>query len=293
MHIETFIEYIKFEKRYSPHTVLAYKTDLDQFLAFTETSIQERDPLLLTHGIIRSWLSSLMENNISAKSVNRKITTLKSFYKFLCRNGFLEKNPMVKVQSPKNPKRLPEFVEEKNINRLLDDFTFFGEDFDGVRDRLILNFLYSTGIRRAELIDLKTKNINLFQESILVLGKRNKERIIPITKDLQKEIKKYLSLKELVGNNNEHFFVTKKGETLYPKFVYNTVNKYLSLVTTNDKKSPHILRHSFATHLLNNGADLNSIKELLGHSNLAATQIYTHTSIEKLKEVYKLAHPRA
>lgn len=234
-----------------------------------------------------------MEKNTGARSVNRKITTLKTFYKFLLREGIATENPMLKIQSPKIPKRLPVFVEEDKINLLLDEIKF-KEGFPGARDKLIVELLYNTGIRLSELINLKEQNIDLHNNSIKVLGKRNKERIIPIHESILFKIQDYAKQKKQLGLDNKSglLFVTDKGENLYPKFVYRVVNNYLSAVTTHDKKSPHILRHTFATHLLNKGADINAIKELLGHANLSATQIYTHNTIEKLKQAHKKSHPR-
>jgi len=291
-HLQRFVEYLKFEKRFSVHTVTAYCGDLSQFQAYLSaiysiTLINE-----VNHSIIRSWIVTLMEEQVSPRSVNRKITTLKSFYKYLQREGAVKVNPMAKIQSPKTSKRLPVFVEKKSMDRLLDSIEFDGEQI--VRDKLIIEMFYSTGIRLSELIGLKQSSIDLQGQTIKVLGKRNKERIIPFNRELQVQVEKYLEEKRGLGLNNEDFFfVDKKGKKLYEKFVYRLVNRYLSQVTTLDKKSPHVLRHTFATHMLNNGADLNAIKELLGHANLSATQVYTHNTVEKLKNIYKLAHPKA
>jgi len=244
--------------------------------------------------IIRSWIVSLMEKDLSALSVNRKISTLKSYFKFLLREGYVNANPMDKISSPKASKKLPLFIEEKQINNLIDDYSF-GNDFLGVRNKTIIEMFYNTGIRLAELINLENNSVDLYNNTVKVLGKRNKERIIPFNATFVDSLKEYIQLRDKEFKNlaHDYFFVTDKGNKLYQKFVYRIVNKYLTLVTTIEKKSPHILRHTFATHLLNRGADLNAIKELLGHANLSATQVYTHNTFKKLKTIYKQAHPRA
>ena len=235
-----------------------------------------------------------MDNNISARTVNRKITTLKSFYKFLMREGIVDASPMDKILTPRQSKKLPEFVEVEKMNELLDKFEF-GDDFQGMRNRLIIELLYATGMRRAELIQITDQDFDLHKFTVKVLGKRNKERLIPFTKELKQNIEQYISSRNtfLEISETDYFFVTNRGRKLYGKFVYRVVRKHLELITTIEKKSPHILRHTFATHMLNRGADLNAIKELLGHANLSATQIYTHNTFEKLKQIYKQAHPRA
>jgi integrase/recombinase XerC len=233
-----------------------------------------------------------MEKKLSARSVNRKISALKSFYKFLLREKQIDINPMSKIQTPKIPKRLPVFVEESKMNNLIEDIKF-GSNFEGRRDLLMIELLYSTGMRRAELINLKEIDVNLHHGTIKVIGKRNKERLIPITHELGTLIKEYCDQKRYIKSTTHNLFITKNGKPIYASAVYRTVRNLLSKVTTLSKKSPHILRHTFATHLLNNGANLNAIKELLGHANLAATQVYTHNSIEKLKAVYSKAHPKA
>ena len=289
-----FLQYIEFEKRYSPHTLIAYKNDLSEFYDYLSTGYQLKTIQDVTFQIIRSWMASLMAHSTSSRSINRKITTLKSYYKFLLREGVLEQNPMLKIQSPKISKNLPVFIEKDKMDVLLDQIAF-GGSFVGIRDRLILELFYATGIRRAELIGLKPQDVDLYNCEIKVLGKRNKERIIPFTLQVKKLIVEYIESKEKeqFQKTDEKFFLTEKGEALYPKLVYRIVKKYLSLVTTVKKKSPHVLRHTFATHMLNNGADINAIKELLGHANLAATQIYTHNTIERLQNIHKQAHPRA
>ena len=294
MHKDDFLKYLQFEKRYSLHTVISYTTDLNQFVEYCKVQQPEIDISIADHKLIRSWIVSLMENNNSTFTVNRKISVLKSFFKFLQKEGIVEGNPLVKVISPKNKKRLPSFLEQDSINELI-DYGDFGDTFDGIRNRLIIELFYATGMRLSELTGLKNENIDLSSMQLKVLGKRNKERIIPFHHKLCDSIKEYWSEKKRYPELNitEYFFVTSKGNKLYEKLVYRVVHQYLALITTIDKKSPHVLRHTFATHMLNNGADLNAIKELLGHSSLVATQIYTHNSFEKLKTVYKQAHPRA
>jgi integrase/recombinase XerC len=292
MDIKSFLQYIRYEKRFSDHTVLAYQNDLNQFISYQEKVYEINDPNIITHSMIRSWIVELMEHEISPRSINRKLTTLKTYYKFLLRQGIVKNNPMLKVQSPKTSKRLPVFVDESKMTLLFTESNF-GEGFSSVRDRLMLEIFYATGMRLSELIGLKDSSINSFECQIKVLGKRNKERIIPFTKKLKELITAYLDFRKTIEVATDAFFVTDKGKKLYPKFVYRIVTQRLGDVTTLDKKSPHILRHTFATHMLNRGADINSVKELLGHANLSATQVYTHNTIEKLKEVYKQAHPRA
>ncbi len=294
MHKDEFLKYLQYEKRYSPHTVVSYTNDLNQFYSYCQEADIDFSPLYIKHHAIRAWVVKLMDEGFSPRTVNRKITTLKSFYKFLLREELIEFNPMDRVVAPKIRKRLPEFIAEEQINSLLDNYEF-GRDFEGVRNRMIIEMFYATGIRLAELVNLKIVSVDTKKCSIKVLGKRNKERIVPYSKSLNNTITEYLDVrgKLEVITDNDFFYLTKKGNKVYDKLVYRVVNKYLQFVTTMKKKSPHILRHTFATHLLNNGADLNSIKELLGHSNLAATQIYTHNTYEKLKDVYKQAHPRA
>jgi integrase/recombinase XerC len=292
MDINSFIQYLRHEKRFSPHTVLAYKNDLDQFLAYQQLTYETSDPGSVTFSMVRSWIVDLMERKVSTRSIGRKLTTLKTFYKFLLRQGIVTNNPMLKVQAPKTSKRLPVFVDESNMELLFTDIDF-GEGFAGVRDKLILEILYATGMRLSELTGLDDSRIDVFQCQIKVLGKRNKERIIPFTKKLKGLIEEYVKVRKETFKESPAFFVTDKGKKLYAKFVYRVVTKRLGEVTTLDKKSPHVLRHTFATHMLNRGADINSVKELLGHANLSATQVYTHNTIEKLKQVYKQAHPRA
>jgi len=294
--VQAFIDYIEKEKRFSAHTVLAYAKDLQQFHHhITEnleiSSIQEVD-----HHDIRSWIITILEDEkLQATSVNRKISTLRTFFKYMNRKEIITKNPMARITSLKAKKKLPLFIEKSQMDNLLDTIQF-GEGFEGIRDKLIIELLYNTGMRRAELTGLKTVDLNFGNQEIKVLGKRNKERIIPLSQQMLAFIAEYIEIKKdkFSSNCNSEFLVTNDfGEQMTDGFVYRKVNKYLRLVTTIDKKGPHILRHTFATHMLNNGADLNAIKEILGHASLAATQVYTHNTIEKLKKAYKQAHPRA
>ncbi len=293
MFIERFIRYLQFEKRFSPHTVTAYRQDLNQFNDFLASD--ELDVLTISHRDVRSWMLALMEQGAEAKTVNRKLSVLRSFYKFLQREELTQNNPMSHIKAPKIPKRLPVVMDEQKMNTLLDGDLSFEDNFGGMRDRLILELLYGTGIRLSELVNLKDQDVNLYEQQIKVLGKRNKERIIPVAAPLIKLIKDYTreKLSQNFDNKASSLIVTNEGNNAYPQFIYRTVKSSLSKISTQDKKSPHVLRHSFATALLNKGADLNAIKELLGHSSLAATQVYTHNSVEKLKSIYKRAHPKA
>lgn len=295
MYKERFIKYLQFEKRYSQHTIIAYSKDIDQFSDYLLDSYGITDLSMVNHSIIRSWMVNLVEQKISSRSINRKLSSIKSLYKYCIAQGFLENNPTNLIKAPKISKKLPVYVEERSMNLLLDEIKF-EDSYGGFRDKLIIELFYFTGMRLAELINLKTTDVDVQEKKIKVLGKRNKERIIPVSNELTKSIIRYIEVKELNFVEQEpdaHLLLTDKGRKLYKKFVYRKVNSYLSQVSTLHKKSPHILRHTFATHMLNNGADLNSIKEILGHSSLAATQIYTHNTIEQLKTIYKQAHPRA
>ncbi len=289
---EGFFNYIRFEKRFSPHTLTAYTADLEQFRDYLKKNYELDSISEANAPIIRSWVVSLMENKLSPRSVNRKISSLKIFFKYLVKNGKLKVNPMHKIQSPKTSSRLPVFVESGGMDLLLGEVDF-GKGYEGLLDRTVIEILYGTGIRLAELIDLRTANVNLKASTIKVLGKRGKERIIPVHASLKDMLWNFTEEKKKLGLDNDLFLTDIMGRPLKRDYVYRTVKKYLSQVTTIDKKSPHVLRHTFATHLLNNGADLNAIKELLGHASLSATQVYTHNTIDKLKNIYKKAHPKA
>ncbi len=295
MHQESFIKYIRFEKRYSPNTVIAYEKDLVQFFGFLRQGYEVSDITQVNHQMVRSWVISLANESMTSRSINRKLSTLKSFYRFLLKENILNENPLSKVIPPKSIKRLPEFVSKEKMDDLFDTIRF-EDDFTGVRDKLIIELFYHTGMRLSELVNLTDDSFDQYNQQIKILGKRNKERITPYVKKLGDSIKNYLSYREKVvigKEQNQPFFVTEKGDKIYNKLVYTIVNSYLGMVSTLHKKSPHVLRHTFATHMLNNGADLNAVKELLGHTNLAATQIYTHNTIDNLKNIYKQAHPRA
>jgi integrase/recombinase XerC len=293
-HKESFLQYLQIEKRYSAHTVRSYSKDLEQFLLFLQSQGHPADPIPVTSHDIRAWVVSMLETDYSAVSVHRKISCLRVFYRYLRKEGVVKVDPLEKVALPKRKKRLPSFVEEGALNELLDRYDF-GENFTGVRNRTIIEMLYLTGMRRAELIGLRDVDIDLVDGTVKVTGKRNKQRIIPLVKPFLERLGEYLKLRNDEGKSRDGdwFFITDKGNKLYDKYVYNVVNRYLAMVTTIERKSPHVLRHTFATHMLNRGADLNSIKELLGHANLSATQIYTHNTFEKLQKIYKQAHPRA
>jgi integrase/recombinase XerC len=291
--VDLFIQYLQSEKRYSQLTIRSYSNDLFQFKSFLEAEFEINDMLLAKHTQIRSWLASLNENKANAaRSINRKISCLKSFYKYHLKVGNINSLPTQKLVSPKNAKRLPAFANESQMAQLMDEVSF-GVDFKDYTNRLIISLLYGTGMRRSELLNLKESDIDAFTQTIKVLGKGNKERILPLIPDLIQEIKHYKQLKQEQGFTNEVLLVRDNGAMLYEKYIYLVVKKYLSLVSTQDKKSPHTLRHSFATHLLNRGAELNAVKELLGHASLAATQVYTHNTIDKLKNVFNKAHPKA
>ncbi len=292
--IQEFLNYLTFQKRYSKHTIISYQNDLTGFfdflaLQYNSIGLQEISP-----SVIRSWLASLKENKTASKTINRKISTLKSFFKYQLKLNMIDFSPMNAVVSLKVSRRLPSFIEQKDINTLFQHVDF-PKTWEGKTNRLLLAIFYQTGIRLSELINLKESLVDKSNGAIKVLGKGNKERVIPLNNDLLHQIDSYIAEKKLLVDEKPtiNLLVNKKGKALYPKYVYNIVKQYLGDVSTNERKSPHVLRHSFATHLTNNGADINAIKELLGHSSLASTQVYTHNSIEKLKEVYKLAHPKS
>ncbi|MGY4539121.1 integrase/recombinase XerC [Mucilaginibacter sp. UYNi724] len=304
MFLDKFIQYISFEKRYSPHTILAYRSDLEQFVLFLNppnTTPQVTHPSEITHHDIRNWMVGLMDNKLLARSVNRKIATLRKYFKFLLQEEVITTNPTSRITAPKVPKNLPTIVDGDKLTGMLDgrmdtgDERIFTNDFHGLRDKLVIEMLFGTGMRLAEITGIKDEDINWYEATVKVLGKRNKQRIIPLNNELMQLLKRYDEAKkaENFHNNSLTLLVTNKGASAYPKLIYLIVQKYLSYISTQDKRSPHVLRHTFATSLLNKGADLNAIKELLGHANLSATQIYTHNSVERLKSIYKQAHPKA
>lgn len=290
-----YIQYLESEKRSSALTVKSYLSDLEQFSHYL-VSVFEINNLADADSIqIRGWISDLTYNKIESKSISRKLSSLRSYYRFLQKNEIISKNPMETISSPKIKKRLPVYINVTKADELLNPDSF-DEGFIGMRDKLILDIFYSTGIRLSELINIKDNDISFYDGQIKIFGKRQKERIIPISINLSKKIKEYIALRDesFAGIKQiDSLFVTIKGIKMYPKGIYRIVRHHMGRVTTQQRKSPHILRHTFATHLLNEGADINAIKELMGHANLSATQIYTHNSISKLKNIYKQAHPRA
>lgn len=288
-----FRDYLGLEKNYSPHTVTAYLNDLDFFQAFLKGAFDDGDLIRVNYNQIRAWIVSLSDDGVSNSSINRKISSLKSFYKFLLKTKQIETSPLLKHKALKSPKKLQIPFSEKELDLVLNQIVY-PEGFEGVRDKLVVDLFYTTGIRRAELIGLKLHNVDLSGGTLKVLGKRNKERIIPILPVVQNQIREYLSERSRLQPiiDEDYFFLLLKGVKLNDSFVYRLINYYFSNVSEKVKKSPHILRHTFATHLLNNGADINSVKELLGHSSLASTQVYTHSSLAELKKVYGSAHPR-
>ena len=290
MH-EEFLNFLQYEKRYSPLTVKSYRSDILQLLEYLDVTYPGTAIVDVHRDILRSWIVQMMKENLSARSVNRKLSALKSFFKWARKFRDVEVDPTVNLSLPKIAKRLPVFVEEEQMNSLQTE-GYFPKSFEGFRDRIIVELFYQTGIRSAELISLKTINIDFQRATIKVLGKRNKERIIPVGKDVIELMQPYHLMRQKEFEPGPEFFITSKGNPLYPKLVYKVVNSYLGRVSSLRKKSPHVLRHTFATHMLNRGADLNAIKELLGHASLAATQVYTHNSIDKLKEIHRKAHPK-
>ncbi len=286
--ISNFLDYLKTEKRYSEHTLKSYHKDLVQFLEFS--LIETKDDLIEVRPInIRGWIVDLMENDFSARTVNRKLSTLRTFFKYLLKEGILQSSPIKTVNGPRISKPLPSFAKTEELDSLKID-GLFQKDFSGIRDRLMFEILYQTGIRSSELIGLTVDRVK--QDQIKVIGKRNKERIIPITPELNNLIQEYKKLRTKFNTETKNFFVLDNGKKLYPKFVYRKINNYLSIATDLEKRSPHVLRHTFATHMLNNGAGLEILKDLLGHANLSATQVYTHNSFAQLNTIYSQSHPR-
>ena len=293
--MEAFLNYLQYEKRVSPHTVKAYRTDLEQFAAYLQKQFGENDIRKVDSADVRAWMMQLMEDGDSARSVNRKVSALRAFFRYHVRMGDVEANPMEAISAPKIAKRLPQFVSEGEMDNLFSE-NLFEDTFEGWRDRLIIELFYVTGMRLSELVNLKRSDIDLYDCSVKVMGKRSKERIIPFSQRVKDIIVKYLELfdeKYACNSKNSFIFVAPNGNKIYPKAVYRIVRKYLDMVTTIDKRSPHVLRHTFATQMLNHGADINAIQEILGHASLAATQVYTHNTVEKLKNIYNQAHPRA
>lgn len=289
-----FLRYLRQEKRYSVHTLTAYENDLRQFDSYIAEQYDDSDPLHADVSIIRSWFASLMSDGYSRGSINRKMSTLKSFYRYHFKTGSIGRNPMDKLRSVRPGRKLPVFVQEDRLADLF-DIRGFSKDFPGLRDLLMMELLYTTGMRLSELLNLKHTDVDAYNGSVRVTGKRNKQRMIPLLDQVRETYRKYCEEKEARFGSGvaPEVLVTDKGKKLYPGFVYRRVIFYLRQVTTRAKKSPHVLRHSFATHMLDHGADLNAIKEILGHASLAATQVYTHNTIEKIKTIYKQAHPKA
>jgi integrase/recombinase XerC len=292
MTLKPFIEYLQLEKNYSLHTITAYENDLRSFSNFCKETYEEGNIHKIHYVQIRSWIVSLVESGLSNTSINRKISSLKTYYKFLLKTKQITTNPLAKHKSLKTAKKVQVPFSQKEMETVLSAMTF-SDDFEGVRDKTIIEMFYATGMRKAELINLKLSDIDYTAKTIKIVGKRNKERIVPLLEKLETQLKQYLSFRNQVDTaQKEELFLTVKGNKIYPNLVYRLINDYFSIASTKVKKSPHILRHTFATHLLNQGADLNAVKELLGHASLASTQVYTHNSLAELKNVYAKAHPR-
>ncbi|MFO0433750.1 MAG: tyrosine-type recombinase/integrase [Sphingobacteriaceae bacterium] len=290
--VSEFLTYLEKIKKLSRHTIISYQNDLSQFESYLSNEIGLSDITKANHQHVRGFIAMLMDEKNASKTVNRKLSCIKAFFKYLLQQQLISVNTISKVQGPKTPKKLPVFVEEANMDQLLDKLSF-KDDFDGLQNKLILNILYQTGIRRSELIGLRNTDIDLYNSEIKVLGKRNKERIIPVSIELKRNLEDFMNVKKEKGLRSDFMFVSKKNKPLTASPVYTIFKTHLSLVSSLNKRSPHVLRHTFATHLLNNGADINAVKELLGHANLSATQIYTHNTIEKLKKTYLQSHPRS
>ena len=294
MVIETFLSYLSHEKRYSPHTIISYKNDLRQFSDYLK-STYELELLGAKYVQIRDYMVYLMSNDIGVNSVGRKMSSLRSFYKYNQRQGLIASNPLAQIKSPKAPKPLPVFIDDQKLDQLLDSELLFNDSFASQRDKVLLEVLFGTGMRLAELLTLKDSDVNFYEGTVKVIGKGGKQRIIPIPKPLNLMLKEFIDLKSLQNfdNKSEALIVNNEGNSATRPFIYRTVKSYLTYISTQEKRSPHVLRHSYATSLLNRGADLNAIKELLGHASLASTEVYTHNSIERLKTIYKQAHPKA
>ncbi len=294
VEIQPFLDYLRFEKRYSVHTIISYQSDLTDFFTYLNSQFGVVAIKDINSGFIRSWLAQLKEEDLASRSINRKISGLRSFFKYLLKTGVIDATPMHNIITPKIGKRLPVFIKEEDTQKLIESLNRSTENWKTLNAKMLITLFYATGMRLSELISLKEKQIDFGRSQIRVLGKGNKERSLPLNKEICDSIKEYQALKKKeFPESGSWLLLTEKGKKMYPKYAYLLVKKYLNEVSTLDKKSPHVLRHTFATHLMNNGADLNAVKELLGHSSLAATQVYTHNTIEKLKEVYKKAHPRA
>ena len=291
---EKWIQHLRNEKNYSSHTEISYLTDLTQFQQFIEEECGEFDPEQIDSDLVRLWIAHLVEEGIKPRSANRKLSAVKTFFNYLNKIGAVSGNPAEKIRGPKTPKKLPAFVHHEEMIRVIDDERAYPDNFEGQRDRFIIELFYVTGMRKSELIGIKNSDVDNYTKTLRVTGKRNKQRIIPLSDDTVEKLKKYIQLRDReIENKSSYLFVKKNGNPMYPKMIYNIVRKHLDSIPTLSKRSPHVLRHSFATEMLNNGAEINAVKELLGHSSLASTEVYTHVTFEELKKVYHNAHPRA